>query len=272
MSRRWRATRLFWRGVVAAVGGVGIVSGLYPLAPQIGLALARRVRGRPQPPGLLRVIASEWALSSALQALRPAAFVGPVLGRQARGPRPVIVLHGYAQGSANFLVLAHRLRRRGLGPILGFEYWTLGRLERAARRLGRFLDRLGAPEVDLVGHSMGGVVARYYVCAGGGGARVRNLVTVGSPHGGSAASRFGVGWPRAELRAGSEVLSRLRDCPVPSGVRATCIWSRADGLVSSRAEATLPGAEEIVYDDLGHMGLLASRRVARELAARLSER
>jgi hypothetical protein len=179
------------------------------------------------------------------------------------------MLHGFAQGSANFLVLAARLRAAGLGPLHGFEYWTLGRVSRAAESLGRFVDSLGAPQVDLIGHSMGGVVARAYATLHGGASRVANLITIGSPHHGTAVSKFGLGWPTVELATGAELLRRLRDAPAPPGVRFTCIWSRADGLVSSAAEAHVDGAEEIVYDDLGHLQLLVSRRVADEVIARL---
>jgi hypothetical protein len=47
------------------------------------------------------------------------------------------------------------------------------------------------------------------------------------------------------------------------------VWSRADGLVSGRQLAHWPGAEVLEYGDLGHLALLASRRVAREVIARL---
>lgn len=264
----WR--RLLLRGAVAAVGGLGVASGLYPVAPQLGLALARRLRGRPQPKNLGRIIAGEWALANAFQVARPLGFLGVVgPGRQARGPRPVVLLHGYAWGMANFALLARRLRRAGVGPLLGFEYNSLGRVERAARQLGEVVDALGAPAVDLVGHSMGGVVARAYVTLYGGASRVTNLVTIGSPHNGARVSKLGVGSPRSELIVGSRLIRDLAAAPAPPGVRTTVIWSRADGLVSSRAEAGLAGAEEIVFDDLGHMGMLVSRRVARAIAERL---
>ena len=60
----------------------------------------------------------------------------PLPGARRQGPRPVIVLHGYAMNRANFVPLAFRLARAGLGPIVGFEYWTLGRTAAAARQLG----------------------------------------------------------------------------------------------------------------------------------------
>lgn len=267
--RRW-----FWRGVVMAAGGVSIAAGLYPVAPQLALAVVRRARRRPQPDGLAGIVAAEWALSAALHALRPlGAFGIPLLGPQRRGPRPIVMLHGYAQGRGSFAVLAERLRRAGLGPLVGFEYWTMAKVERSAARLARLVARVradtGAPRVDLVGHSMGGVVARAYVAWHGGGEVVRNLVTLGSPHRGTRAARFGVGWPSVELDRGSSLLRRLGEARLPEGVRALCLWSRADGLVSSRGDAHFPDAEEVVYDDLGHMGLLASRRVAREMVARL---
>jgi hypothetical protein len=271
MKQRHSLRELLRRGAALAAGSVGVGLGIYPLAPQIGLAVARKLAGRPQPPHLVRTIAAEWACSLALQAVRPVALFGMPLGKQAQGPRPVILLHGYLQGRANFLLLARRLAAAGIGPLFGFEYWTLARLGRAAEKLAEFVDEVraetGAAKVDLIGHSMGGVVARAYASQTPG--TVEHLVTIGSPHGGSAMAGFGVGWPAVELALGSEVLASLAAAPAPPGVRVTCIWSRADGLVWSHRAAVIPGADEVVYDDLGHLSLLTSRRVAREIALRL---
>lgn len=269
MQRRHSLKHLLWRGAVYAGSTAYLGSGLYPVAPHIGVAVARRLAGRTQRGGVA-TLAAEWAVSAALHVARPLGHLGlPLLGPQATGPRPVILLHGYAQNRVNFLVLAERLRRAGIGPLVGFEYWTLGSVEKAASRLARFVDELGAPAVDLVGHSMGGVVARAYVTLGGGAARVRHLITIGSPHNGTELARFGIGTPTTELAASSDFLRRLADAPAPPSVRTTCIWSRADGLVPTSRAARIPGADEVVYDDLGHLALLCSRRVSREVAVRL---
>lgn len=263
-----------WRGVVAAVGGTAMITGLYPMVPHIGVLAARARRGRRPPPGQVRAVLAEWAASVAVTAARPIGFLGlPVVLRQQRGPRPIILLHGYAMNRANFLPLAHRLVGAGLGPVLGFEYWTLGSTAAAARRLGRFVDVVcsatGAESVDLVGHSMGGIVGRYYVCLAAGHERVRNLVTIGSPHGGTESSMFGFGRPTTELLPGSNTLQRLAAARTPDGTRVTAIWSRGDALVPGSRQARIRGGDEIVYDDLGHVSMLFSRRVARDVIERL---
>jgi hypothetical protein len=51
----------------------------------------------------------------------------------------------------------------------------------------------------------------------------------------------------------------------------TVIWSRGDAVVPSARQLAFPGAEVIVYPDLGHIALLGSRRVARAVIERLSE-
>jgi pimeloyl-ACP methyl ester carboxylesterase len=274
VQRRHSIRHLLWRSVVATAGTVGIGLGVYPLGNQLGTAIARARRGRPQPRGLAKAIAAEWAMAAAVSAARPVGLIGlPVVRPRARGLRPVILLHGFAMGRANFLILANRLSLSGLGPIGGFEYWSLGTVPRAAERLGALIEEVcastGADRVDLVGHSMGGVVGRWFVTASGGAPRVANLVTIGSPHRGTPLSRFGAGAARIELADGSELLARLASLPMPDGVRITTIWSRADGLVSSRHHATIEGADEVAYDDLGHLAMLASGRVAREIVARL---
>jgi triacylglycerol esterase/lipase EstA (alpha/beta hydrolase family) len=269
MQRRHSTRHLFWRGGVAAIAQALMFTGVYPLLPHALRAIGgRREHGRP-----VRVALAEWAASAALSAVRPAGFL-PLPGARTRGPRPIIVLHGYAMNRANFVPLAFRLARAGLGPIFGFEYWTLGRVAAGARQLGWFVDevraRTGAAEVDLIGHSMGGVVGRYYVALAGGDGAVRRLITLGSPHGGTDVSGMGVGHPTRELVLGSKLCTRLAAAPPPRHTRITSIWSRADALVPGGRQPPIPGAEVILYDDLGHVALLGSRRVARAVIERLA--
>jgi len=116
---------------------------------------------------------------------------------------------------------------------------------------------------------MGGVVARYYVTLGGGDGAVHRLITIGSPHGGTDVSRVGIGHANRELVIGSKLVTRLAAAPRPQLTRVTTILSHADALVPATHQAEIPGAERIVYDDLGHVAMLGSRRVAREIIHRL---
>jgi len=247
-------------------------TGVYPLVPHAVRALARRdARFASE----LRCALAEWGIAALLSAARPAGFF-PLPGARTRGPRPIIVLHGYAMNRANFLPLAYRMKRAGLGPIFGFEYWTLGRVAAGARQLGWFVDQVreatGAETVDVIGHSMGGVVARYYVQLAGGDRHVAHLVTLGSPHAGTDVSRVGIGHPARELVLGSKLMTRLAAAPPPEHTEVTVIWSNGDALVPGARQLAFSGAEVIRYDDLGHVALLGSRRVARDIIARLLER
>jgi pimeloyl-ACP methyl ester carboxylesterase len=269
MQRRHPLRHLLWRGGVAAVSQAMMLTGLYPLVPHAWRALAKHPIGvRP-----VRAALAEWAVSAALSAARPAGFLR-LPGARGKGPRPVIVLHGYAMNRANYIPLAYRLAKAGLGPIFGFEYWTLGRVAAGAKQLGWFVDEVraatGAAQVDIVGHSMGGVVARYYVTLAGGDGVVANLVTLGSPHAGTDVSAIGVGHPTRELLLGSKLVQRLAAAPPPRHTAITCIWSHADALVPGARQTPLAGAEIIMYEDLGHVALLGSRRVAADIISRLS--
>jgi pimeloyl-ACP methyl ester carboxylesterase len=261
MQRRHSIRHLAWRGGVAVVSQAMMFTGIYPVIPHV-------VRGQTS----LRTVLTEWGMSAAFSVARPAGFL-PLPGSRREGPRPIIVLHGYAMNRANFLPLAYRLSRAGLGPIVGFEYWTLGRTAAAARQLAWFVEHVlaltGAPQVDIVGHSMGGVVARYFVTLGGGDGAVHRLITIGSPHGGTDVSRIGIGHASRELFIGSKLVTRLAAAPQPQLTRLTTILSHGDALVPASQQEEIAGAERIVFDDLGHVAMLGSRRVAREIISRL---
>ncbi len=244
-------------------------TGVYPLVPHAVRALARRDTRFARE---ARTALAEWGMAALMSAARPAGFF-PLPGAKNHGPRPIVVLHGYAMNRANFLPLAYRMSRAGLGPIYGFEYWTLGRVAAGARQLGWFVDQVraetGADMVDVIGHSMGGVVGRYYVQLAGGDTYVNRLITIGSPHAGTDVSRVGIGHPTRELFLGSKLMTRLAAAPAPRNTRIIVIWSNSDALVPAAHQVAFPGAEVIRYEDLGHVALLGSRRVAREIIARV---
>lgn len=267
MQKRHSIRHLVWRGGVAVVSQTMMMSGLYPLVPH-----ALRALRDDRPQHALRIALAEWGMAALVSAARPAGFF-PLPGARARGPRPIIVLHGYAMNRANFVPLAFRLQRAGLGPIFGFEYWSLGRTAAAARQLAWFVEQVqgatGAHQVDVIGHSMGGVVARYYVTLGGGDRGVHRLITLGSPHAGTDMSGFGVGHPTRELLVGSKLLERIALAPPPQHARITTILSSADALVPAAQQPEVVGAERIVFDDLGHVAMLGSRRVAAAIVERV---
>src|SRR5882757_2992535 len=97
MQRRHSVRHLLWRGSVAAISDAMMFTGLYPALPHAWRALARHDLGeRPW-----RTALTEWGWSALFSAARPAGFL-PLPGARTHGPRPIIVLHGYAQNRANF--------------------------------------------------------------------------------------------------------------------------------------------------------------------------
>lgn len=275
MARQARHSvrHLIGRGVVAAASTTAMLAGVYPVGLHLQRMLAHRVQGRARPRGT-RALASEWTVSVAMSAARPLGFLGlPAVARTTRGPRPIIAVHGYAMSRTCFRALASRLAGAGLGPVFGFEYWSLGSVASSARRLGAYVEQVcrhtSSPAVDMIGHSLGGVVGRFYVTLGGGSPRVRHLITIGSPHNGAPAARFGVGRPRTELIVDGALFRRLRAAPLPANTEITVIWSRADGLVPSAHVARIDGVEDVCFESIGHLAMLVDPRVAAAVIERM---
>jgi pimeloyl-ACP methyl ester carboxylesterase len=195
---------------------------------------------------------------------------------EARGTRhPVILLHGFAMNRTNWIWLGRRLAARGIGPLYATSYFSPQSIRRSAERLGRFVDEVCArtqrDRVDVVAHSLGGVVVRYYVERLGGNKRVGRIVTIGSPHRGTAVARWGIGMPAAlESRIGSDFYAELGPVVARDGMSITSVWSRADAIIEPPESASVaPVGDDRVFDDLGHLSLLLSPRVLDTVAERL---
>jgi len=95
---------------------------------------------------------------------------------------PVILIHGFGGSRSNLLALAAYIRLAGFDNVSYFEYPRWQTLGDSAAQLGRIAEeKSGGNGVHLIGHSLGGTVARRYAASAPKRA-VRSLITLGSPY------------------------------------------------------------------------------------------
>jgi len=120
----------------------------------------------------------------------------------------------------------------------------------------------GAGQVLLVGHSMGGLIARSYL-ARHGNEHVARLITLATPHAGSELARFGFGQNAREMTPGSLWLADMdaEKLPVP----AIALRNLYDNYVMPQDNQRLNGAQDIELPAVGHLAMLYDRRIAQIL-------
>ncbi|QJE02984.1 alpha/beta fold hydrolase [Massilia forsythiae] len=203
---------------------------------------------------------------------------------------PVLLLHGYGGNSGYWsrllpLLDAARISHASidLEPLDGDIDGYAARVEQAVAAL---CAATGAPQVAIVAHSMGGLVARAWMRAHGA-ARLARLVTLGTPHHGSALARFGPGRNAAQMRwngrrerrraegaheaDASAWLRALAASETPATrARITSIWTHHDNMVAPQASSVLAGARNIEFGGVGHVALGSDARVLAEVLRELA--
>lgn len=177
---------------------------------------------------------------------------------------PIVLVHGYLSNRGYFRPLVRALEGEGLGPVFTPTFpVVLASIESFAAELAAFVERVaqgcGHGKVILVCHSMGGLAAREYMRVHGAG-RIARLVTIASPHHGTALASLGLGLNARQMRRGSEFLRRLEEGEriAPPAIDALSIYSAHDNLVSPQQTSRLAWARNLVVKGVGHVEIIAS--------------
>jgi pimeloyl-ACP methyl ester carboxylesterase len=204
---------------------------------------------------------------------------GLLLGDVVAAGTPILLVHGLVDNRSVFTLLRRTLRRRGFGQVITVNYSPFTQdVRTAATRLARLVEQTceetGYERVHVVGHSLGGVVARYYVQRMGGDTRVHTLCTLGSPHAGTLAAHLLPSRLVRQLRPGSELMQELAAPSPGCRTRFVAFWSDLDQLIvpkrSARIEHEDLSVRNVLLRGVGHMSLPIDGRVVHEIAVLLA--
>lgn len=198
----------------------------------------------------------------------------PVESARAADGRPAVVLvHGYMSNAGVWAWVARYLIARGHAVHTVTLEPLFAQIEDYVAPLARRVNEVAGESgrVTLVGHSMGGLVCRAYARRVGG-ARIARIVTLGTPHHGSALAPIGHGADALDMRPVAEWLrglavSERSGLPVP----ITSIYSCHDNFVAPQDSSVLAGAKNVPIGGLGHLSLLFSEQVAALVDAQLRD-
>jgi len=173
--------------------------------------------------------------------------------------RPVVLLHGLFHNRAVWWLLKRRLEQCGF-PVITVNLPPWENLDRLLRKVEETVEEAlsvyNVDRVHLVGHSLGGVLARYYVQLGDGAQKVDKCVLIATPNAGSKLAPFALSTYGRMLIPGSDFLAEIAAVPLPATVCWTSIYSLHDNIVIPSESASLKGAENLELDWLGHVSLL----------------
>ncbi len=179
--------------------------------------------------------------------------------------RPVLCIHGLGGHRGNFTPLRAWLRLFGRTRTYAIGFERGSRVEQMAKALradiATVLKVNGLPpdaQVDLVCHSMGGLVARLALEDPDTAARVATVVTLGTPHAGTYAARYASTYHTLALRPDSALMDRLAlQAPWPSSLpRLVCLWSADDVLLLPAETACVHGADNQQVHGVTHLSYL----------------
>jgi triacylglycerol lipase len=194
---------------------------------------------------------------------------------------PIVLVHGIIDNHAIFTVMERALRRRGFQTLSAYDYGLFTHnIPRAAVRLGEAIEKLSAAtgyeRIHVIGHSLGGLIARYYVQRLAGDRRVHTLVTLGTPHHGTQLAWAAPLLPLVrQLAPNSSVIQELAEPAPGCRTRFVAFYSDIDHLIVPSRNARLDHPDLNVRNlgvrGVGHLSMANNDRIAFTIAGALRQ-
>lgn len=179
------------------------------------------------------------------------------------GSRPILLVHGYGCSRGIWWLLRRRLEAAGhtvASVSLIPPYTSLGKLvPQLNQRIEEVCSITGSKQVTLIAHSMGGLICRSYL-ARHGSDRVDRLLTLATPHQGSALARIGIGKNAREMQPGSLWLRDMASEAVT--IPFISLRNAYDNYAMPQDNQRLHGARDVELPPVGHIAMLYVKSIA----------
>jgi len=195
----------------------------------------------------------------------------------------VVLIHGLWMHGTVMTLIADRLQAHAVGEIVTYSYPSVGAgIDENIERLAEFLAELPQARIDLVGHSLGGVIALRTVLERRP-EHIGRIVCLGSPLNDSSAARAFQEWPGGSSLLGQAIRDAVLNHPLTAwpgepeagmiagdlamgaGLLLNALRGDNDGTVEVD-ETRLPGLTDHIVLPLSHTGLLLSSKVVEQTA------
>jgi triacylglycerol lipase len=262
--------------MLALALAIGLVLAVRLSITASGFALAWRYRSETPEPFRIswyrtaRLFCSEFSASMISSSWNMAFFqVGKKPALQS-GELPVLLIHGYGCNSGYWNAMSKRLSATHISHQ-GIDLEPmLASIDSYVPAVTKAIDELAydsrSEQVILVAHSMGGLISRAYLREQGS-RRVAAIITLATPHHGTAMARHGIGINSQQMRRSdddvpSTWLQQLDSIETAaSRTLFISIYSHHDNIVSPQLSAHLDGATNIALSGIGHVALGMDRSV-----------
>ncbi|MFC4071464.1 esterase/lipase family protein [Actinoplanes subglobosus] len=199
-----------------------------------------------------------------LIAVLAALALSPALPAAAAPGTPVIFVHGYTGSASNWTTAMSVFRAGGYSSseLFAYEYNSYGNNITNAQGLASYVSqvrsRTGASQVDIVNHSMGGLVSQWYLKQLGGAQYVRHLASIaGANHGTTYAGACLVFVTCQQMYPGSSFVNTLSaGDETPGSTRYATWYSPCDGIIIPYTSTMLSGATNNYVACQTHLGYL----------------
>jgi triacylglycerol lipase len=234
------------------------------------------------------------ATAAALLLAAGAACTTTPASGQVSGKTPVVLVHGYIEGTSIWGPMQNALKAAGYksGDITNFGYDTTGAgakssAQTAAGELAKSVDAAlayakshgnpGATKVDIVSHSYGGMISRYCISVGGCAGKVAHWMSLAGADGGTSLGSVPalLGEGSGDMAPNSAVVQLLKRADtvqsvLAQGIKIEVQWTSSDGVIIPAANSQWPSpqnpdpAANKQIDGLNHMSILSNAPVLAE--------
>ena len=182
--------------------------------------------------------------------------------REDDGHLPIIFVHGMGGNRGNFYLMSKYLSFHGRKRSYMIHFPGGLSTSEMASRLKAFVNEVkditGNKKVDVVAHSLGGLVVRLAIADYALGDSINKFITLGTPHKGTFPARFATAQKIMDLRPGSTFIERLEKAGIPEDVKCYSFWSRCDLLILPPESAMLDNGKVIETDKFTHYSYILS--------------